>query len=103
MNNAGIIDAMTFNANGNPTRVENDFTAAVREMYWDEDNRLMVLYRRHKRPVQERVSQGQITYPPPAFIIMEAGGGFLLHFDFLNRHFLALYDFVFHPFSYSPK
>ena len=26
-----------------------------------------------------------------------------LHFDFLNRHFLALYDFVSHPFSYSPK
>ena len=43
MNNAGIIDAMTFNANGNPTRVENDSTAAVRELYWDEDNRLMVL------------------------------------------------------------
>ena len=43
MNNAGIIDAMTYDANGNPTRVENDSTAAVREMYWDEDNRLMVL------------------------------------------------------------
>ena len=43
MNNAGIIDAMTFNANGNPTRVENDSTTTVREMYWDEDNRLMVL------------------------------------------------------------
>ena len=34
---------MTYDANGNPTRVENDSTAAVREMYWDEDNRLMVL------------------------------------------------------------
>ncbi len=33
----------TYDANGNPTRVENDSTAAVREMYWDEDNRLMVL------------------------------------------------------------
>ena len=43
MNNAGIIDAMTFDANGNPTRVENDSTTTVREMYWDEDNRLMVL------------------------------------------------------------
>ena len=43
MNNAGIIDAMTFNDNGNPTRVENDSTTTVREMYWDEDNRLMVL------------------------------------------------------------
>ena len=34
---------MTYDANGNPTRVENDSTAAVRELYWDEDNRLMVL------------------------------------------------------------
>ena len=33
----------TYDANGNPTRVENDSTATVREMYWDEDNRLMVL------------------------------------------------------------
>ena len=33
----------TYDANGNPTRVENDSTAAVREMYWDEENRLMVL------------------------------------------------------------
>jgi len=37
LNNAGIIDAMTYDANGNPTRVENDSTAAVREMYWDEE------------------------------------------------------------------
>ena len=34
---------MTYDANGNPTRVENDSTTTVREMYWDEDNRLMVL------------------------------------------------------------
>ena len=27
----------TYDANGNPTRVENDSTAAVREMYWDEE------------------------------------------------------------------
>ena len=27
----------THDANGNPTRVENDSTAAVREMYWDEE------------------------------------------------------------------
>jgi len=33
----------TYDANGNPVRVENDSTAAVRELYWDEDNRLMVL------------------------------------------------------------
>ena len=33
----------TYDANGNPTRVENDSTTTVREMYWDEDNRLMVL------------------------------------------------------------
>jgi YD repeat-containing protein len=38
-----ITDAMTYDANGNPTRVENDSTTTVREMYWDEDNRLMVL------------------------------------------------------------
>ena len=25
----------TYDANGNPTRVENDSTAAVREMYWE--------------------------------------------------------------------
>ena len=33
----------TYDANGNPVRVENDSTDATREMYWDEDNRLMVL------------------------------------------------------------
>ena len=30
-------------ANGNPTLVTNDSTNTTREMYWDEDNRLMVL------------------------------------------------------------
>ncbi len=33
----------TYDANGNPVRVENDSTDATREMFWDEDNRLMVL------------------------------------------------------------
>ena len=33
----------TYDANGNPTLVTNDSTNATREMYWDEDNRLMVL------------------------------------------------------------
>ena len=33
----------TYDANGNPVRVENDSTDATRELYWDEDNRLMVL------------------------------------------------------------
>ena len=33
----------TYDANGNPTLVENDSLNSERRMYWDEDNRLMVL------------------------------------------------------------
>ena len=33
----------TYDANGNPILVENDSTSTTREMFWDEDNRLMVL------------------------------------------------------------
>ena len=33
----------TYDANGNPLTVTNDGTSETREMYWDEDNRLMVL------------------------------------------------------------
>ena len=33
----------TYDANGNPTLVENDSLGTERRMYWDEDNRLMVL------------------------------------------------------------
>ena len=36
-------DHYTYDANGNPTLVTNDSTNTIREMYWDEDNRLMVL------------------------------------------------------------
>ena len=36
-------DYYTYDANGNPTLVTNDSTNTTREMYWDEDNRLMVL------------------------------------------------------------
>ena len=36
-------DHYTYDANGNPTLVLNDSTNTSREMYWDEDNRLMVL------------------------------------------------------------
>ena len=36
-------DHYTYDANGNPTLVTNDSTNTNREMYWDEDNRLMVL------------------------------------------------------------
>ena len=33
----------TYDANGNPVLVENDSLGTERRMYWDEDNRLMVL------------------------------------------------------------
>jgi len=33
----------TYDANGNPTLVENDSLNSERRMYWDDDNRLMVL------------------------------------------------------------
>ena len=33
----------TYDANGNPTLVENDSLGTERRMYWDEDNRLMAL------------------------------------------------------------
>ena len=36
-------DHYTYDANGNPTLVENDSLGTERRMYWDEDNRLMVL------------------------------------------------------------
>ena len=36
-------DHYTYDVNGNPTLVTNDSTNTTREMYWDEDNRLMVL------------------------------------------------------------
>ena len=36
-------DHYTYDANGNPTLVTNDSAKTTREMYWDEDNRLMVL------------------------------------------------------------
>ena len=32
-----------YDANGNPIRVENDSLNTTRELYWDEDNRLMIL------------------------------------------------------------
>ena len=35
--------AYTYDANGNPTLVTNDLTNITREMYWDENNRLMAL------------------------------------------------------------
>ena len=36
-------DHYTYDANGNPILVENDSLNTERRMYWDEDNRLMVL------------------------------------------------------------
>ena len=36
-------DHYTYDASGNPTLVTNDSANTTREMYWDEDNRLMVL------------------------------------------------------------
>ena len=36
-------DHYAYDANGNPTLVTNDSANTTREMYWDEDNRLMVL------------------------------------------------------------
>ena len=36
-------DHYTYDANGNPTLITNDSANTTREMYWDEDNRLMVL------------------------------------------------------------
>ena len=36
-------DHYTYDVNGNPTLMTNDSTNITREMYWDEDNRLMVL------------------------------------------------------------
>ena len=33
----------TYDAGGNPLTITNDSTSETREMYWDEDNRLMVL------------------------------------------------------------
>ena len=36
-------DHYTYDSNGNPTLVTNDSSNTTREMYWDEDNRLMVL------------------------------------------------------------
>ena len=36
-------DHYTYDANGNPTLVTNDSANTTREMYWDENNRLMVL------------------------------------------------------------
>ena len=36
-------DHYTYDANGNPTLVTNDSANTTREMYWDADNRLMVL------------------------------------------------------------
>ncbi|WP_278785396.1 hypothetical protein [Prevotella histicola] len=36
-------DHYTYDANGNPMLVTNDSTNTTREMYWDEDNRLMAL------------------------------------------------------------
>lgn len=36
-------DHYTYDANGNPILVENDSLGTERRMYWDEDNRLMVL------------------------------------------------------------
>ena len=35
--------SLSYDANGNPTLVTNDSANTTREMYWDEDNRLMVL------------------------------------------------------------
>ena len=42
-NNKATLGGSTYDANGNPTLVENDSLGTERRMYWDEDNRLMVL------------------------------------------------------------
>ena len=41
-NNKATLGGSTYDANGNPLTVTNDSTNETREMYWDEDNRLMV-------------------------------------------------------------
>ena len=42
-NNKATLGGSTYDANGNPLTIMNDSTSETREMYWDEDNRLMVL------------------------------------------------------------
>ena len=59
-------DHYTYDANGNPTLVTNDSANTTREMYWDEDNRLMVL--------SDNGKTGRYTYNAAGERIMKSYG-----------------------------
>lgn len=68
-------------ANGNPTLVTNDSTNTTREMYWDEDNRLMVL--------SDNGKTSRYTYNAAGERIMKSYGtmGALRSIDY-NKYFV---------------
>ena len=71
----------THDANGNPTLVTNDSTNTTREMYWDEDNRLMVL--------SDNGKTSRYTYNAAGERIMKSYGtmGALRSIDY-NKYFV---------------
>ena len=74
-------DHYTYDANGNPTLVTNDSTNTTREMYWDEDNRLMVL--------SDNGKTSRYTYNAAGERIMKSYGtmGALRSIDY-NKYFV---------------
>ena len=74
-------DHYAYDANGNPTLVTNDSTNTTREMYWDEDNRLMVL--------SDNGKTSRYTYNAAGERIMKSYGtmGALRSIDY-NKYFV---------------
>ena len=100
-------DHYTYDANGNPTLVTNDSTNTTREMYWDEDNRLMVLSDNGKtsrytyNAAGERIMKSYgtmegvyINGAPQGITLTDVD--FRLHQDKMSKLFCAWFALKFH-------
>ena len=100
-------DHYTYDANGNPTLVTNDSTNMTREMYWDEDNRLMVLSDNGKtsrytyNATGERIMKSYgtmegvyINGAPQGITLTDVD--FRLHQDKMSKLFCAWFALKFH-------
>ena len=100
-------DHYTYDANGNPTLVTNDSANTTREMYWDEDNRLMVLSDNGKtsrytyNAAGERIMKSYgtmegvyINGAPQGITLTDVD--FRLHQDKMSKLFCAWFALKFH-------
>ena len=100
-------DHYTYDANGNPTLVTNDSANTTREMYWDEDNRLMVLSDNGKTSRYTYIAAGErimksygtmegvyINGAPQGITLTDVD--FRLHQDKMSKLFCAWFALKFH-------